>query len=89
MWRVSDADRSEFAMIKQYGRVLERILTEKCDGDAHALGSYLAMMMQAVREQNSAMTGFGQNPYSPEQSVGQQTIIEREFLDMFPVKQSA
>jgi hypothetical protein len=88
VWKVADADRSEFAMLKQYGRTLERIL-EKCGGDAHELGSYIVAMMQTVKEQNAAMTGFGQNPYSPESPIGQETDLEREFMEMFPVKQSA
>lgn len=83
VWRVADSDRSEFAMIKQYGKTLERILS-KCDGDAHALGSYLVSMMESIKEQNAAITGFGQNPYTPEQPVGQQTAIENDFLEMFP-----
>ena len=88
VWRVADADRSEIAMIKQYGRTLERIL-EKCGGDSHDLGSYLVAMMQTVKEQNAAITGFGQNPYAPEQSVGQLTVVENDFLEMLHVKQSA
>lgn len=89
VWRVADADRSEFAMIKQYGRVLDRILTEKCDGDAHSLGAYLVAMMESIKEQNAAMTGFGQNPYAPEQPIGQQTSIENDFLEMIRMNKTA
>ena len=81
VWRVADDDRAEFAMIKQYGKTIERIM-DKCGGDAHEMGAYIVAMMVAIKEQNAAMTGFGANPYVPEKSIGASTVIEDDFIEM-------
>lgn len=88
VWRVPDADRAEFAMLRQYGNTLEAMLA-KCDGDAHALGSYLVTLMSAYKDNKAALTGFGANPYAPAAPLAQDAPVEVEYRKMFHVEHKA
>lgn len=77
VWKVPDADRAFYSMLKQYGNTLERLL-EQC-GDWQSVGSHIGAQMQAFREQKEALTGFGRNPYQPECNQTVQSMAEKSL----------